>query len=105
MSSSVAGVLAVAALALSPLSAHAGPASENASGSSRKVEEGSPVIARVSFKSREDLNQLAETLDLSAAVDNEKQTVEALLTAEQYEALRKSGRRVEILEEQTALLN
>jgi carboxypeptidase T len=105
MSSSAAGVLAVAALALSPLSAHAGPAPENSPASSRKAEEVSMVIARVSFKSREDLNQLAETLDLTAAVDNEKQTVEALLTSEQYESLRKSGRRVEILKEQTELLN
>ncbi len=75
MSSSAAGVLAVAALALSPLSAHAGPASEEVSAASRKGEEVSMVVARVSFKSREDLNQLAETYDLTAAVDNEKQTV------------------------------
>jgi murein tripeptide amidase MpaA len=109
MSSSAAGVLAVAALALSPLSAHAGPSSQDAAPAARKAEEGSSLpstlVARVSFKSREDLNQLAETLDLTAAVDNEKRTVEALLTPEQYEELRKSGRRVEILEEQTELMN
>jgi len=108
MSSSAAGVLAVAALALTPLSAQAGPPSQHAA-ASRKAEEVSSLpatlVARVSFKSREDLNALAETLDLTAAVDNEKRTVEALLTPEQYEALRKEGRRVEILQEQTELMN
>ena len=108
MSSSAAGVLAVAALALTPLSAQAGPPSQHAA-ASRKAEEVSSLpatlVARVSFKSREDLNALAETLDLTAAVDNEKRTVEALLTPEQYQALRKEGRRVEILQEQTELMN
>ncbi|MDY7225424.1 M14 family metallopeptidase [Hyalangium rubrum] len=102
MSSSAAGVLAVAALALSPLSAHAGPTVP-------KGEEASvlpsSIVARVPFRSREDLNRMAETLDLTAAVDNEKKTVEALLTPEQYQALVKEGRRVEILEEQTRQMN
>jgi murein tripeptide amidase MpaA len=109
MSSSAAGVLAVAALALTPLSSQAAPPSEDTAQVARKGEESSnlpsTIVARVSFRSREDLNQLAETLDLTAAVDNEKKTVEALLTPEQYEALRKGGRRVEMLEEQTRIMN
>ncbi|MDY7225742.1 M14 family metallopeptidase [Hyalangium rubrum] len=95
MSKSVASVFAVAALSLSPLAAQAGPSPE--------TQE--TIVARVSFQSREDLNRLAETLDLTAAVDNQKKTVEALLTPEQYEVLRKEGRRVERLEEQTQQLN
>jgi carboxypeptidase T len=109
MSSSTVKVLAVAALALSPLSAQAEAPPEGARRESSPRAEipsrPSVILARVSFKSRADLNQLAETLDLSAAVDNEKRTVEAVLSPEQYEALVKEGRRVEILEEQTRLMN
>ncbi|WNG19617.1 peptidase M14 [Cystobacter fuscus] len=98
MPSPVTGVLAAAALALSPLVAQAGAPAE---GSSRP----SVLLARVSFKSRVDLDRLAETLDLSAAVDHQKKTVEAVLSPEEYDALVKEGRRVEILEEQTRILN
>ncbi|WNG33557.1 peptidase M14 [Archangium violaceum] len=98
MPSSVTGVLVAAALAVSPLVAQAGVPAE---GQSRP----SVLLARVSFKSRVDLDRLAETLDLSAAVDHEKKTVEAVLSPEEYDALVKEGRRVEILEEQTRLLN
>ncbi|WP_257447312.1 M14 family metallopeptidase [Archangium lipolyticum] len=99
MPSSVTGVLAAAAaLALSPVVARAAAPEE---GPSRP----SVLLARVSFKSRVDLDRLAETLDLSAAVDHEKKTVEAVLSPEEYDALVKEGRRVEILEEQTRLLN
>lgn len=98
MSSPVTGVLAAAALTLSPLVAQAGVPQE---GPSRP----SVLLARVSFQSRVDLDRLAETLDLSAAVDHEKKTVEAVLSPEEYDALVKEGRRVEILEEQTRLLN
>ncbi|MFY0579707.1 M14 family zinc carboxypeptidase [Cystobacter fuscus] len=98
MPSPVTGVLAAAALALSPFVAQAGAPAE---GPSRP----SVLLARVSFKSRVDLDRLAETLDLSAAVDHEKKTVEAVLSPEEYDALVKEGRRVEILEEQTRILN
>ncbi|EPX62187.1 hypothetical protein D187_010091 [Cystobacter fuscus DSM 2262] len=99
MPSPVTGVLAAAAaLALSPLVARAAAPEE---GPSRP----SVLLARVSFKSRVDLDRLAETLDLSAAVDHEKKTVEAVLSPEEYDALVKEGRRVEILEEQTRILN
>jgi carboxypeptidase T len=99
MPSPVTGVLAAAAaLALSPLVARAGAPEE---GPSRP----SVLLARVSFKSRVDLDRLAETLDLSAAVDHEKKTVEAVLSPEEYDALVKEGRRVELLEEQTRILN
>jgi murein tripeptide amidase MpaA len=101
MSSPVTGVLAAAALALAPLAAQAGAPSEPSSQTSRPAV----ILARVSFKSRADLDRLAERLDLSAAVDNEKKTVEAVLSPEEYDALVKEGRRVEILEEQTRIMN
>jgi len=44
-------------------------------------------------------------LDLTAAVDHTKHTVEAVLSPEQYLALVKEGRRVELLEEPTRVLN
>lgn len=109
MSSSAAGVLAVAALSLSPLTAQAEAPPEASLRASRPGAESptrpSVIAAKVSFKSRADLQQLSERLDLSAAVDHEKKTVEALLSTEEYDALVKEGRRVEILQEQTQLLN
>lgn len=85
MSSHTAGLVAVAALALSPLTARAHTPSE-APGRSEAGKPDSPlpsvIVAKVSFSSREDLNRLAERLDLSAAVDNERNTVEAILTPE-----------------------
>jgi carboxypeptidase T len=65
----------------------------------------STLVAKVSFTSREDLNGLAGRLDLTAAVDNEKRTVEALLSPEEFDALVASGRKVELLEEPTRTLN
>jgi hypothetical protein len=63
------------------------------------------LLAKVSFKSRADLDELAGRLDLSAAVDHTKRTVEAVLSPEEYDALLREGRRVEILEEQTRIMN
>jgi carboxypeptidase T len=109
MPSFVARVLAAAALALSPLAVHAGAPSEpTLRGPSAGAEADSlpsVIIARVSFKSRADLDQLAERLDLTAAVDSAKRTVEAVLSPEEYGALVKEGRRVELLEEQTRIMN
>ncbi|HYO59700.1 M14 family metallopeptidase [Archangium sp.] len=108
MSSHAAGLVAVAALALSPLTAQANSPSETPVRSeARKPDPSLPpvIVAKVSFSSREDLNRLAEKLDLSAAVDNERNTVEAILSPEQYDTLVKHGRRVEILEEQTRVMN
>jgi carboxypeptidase T len=95
-----AGVLTVAALALSPVAPTAS-SQEAAPSASRPAA----ILARVSFQDRADLNRLAETFDLSAAVDLKKGTVEAVLTPEEFDALVKAGRRVEVLEEQTRLLN
>jgi carboxypeptidase T len=109
MSKSAAGVFAVAVLALSPLTAQAGAPTEDSLRASRPGAEAPSrppiMIARVSFRSQADLDKLAETLDLSAAVDREKKTVEAVLTPEEYDALVREGRRVEILEEQTRIMN
>jgi carboxypeptidase T len=109
MSLHAAGVLAVAALTLSPSASHAGSPGEAAPRVSRPAPQEpsrpSVLLARVSFKDRADLNRLAETLDLSAVVDHGKRTVEAVLSQEEHDALVKEGRRVEILEEQTRLLN
>jgi murein tripeptide amidase MpaA len=108
MSSHAAGLVAVAALALSPLTAQAhAPAEAPMRPEGKKSDSSLPsvIVAKVSFSSREDLNRLAEKLDLSAAVDNERNTVEAILTPEQYDLLVKQGRRVEILEEQTRVMN
>lgn len=109
MPSSAAGVLSAVALVLSPLATQAGAPPEDAARSSRLVSEPptlpSVLLARVSFQSRADLDQLAERLDLTAAVDHTKRTVEAVLSPEEYGALVKEGRRVEILEEQTRILN
>ncbi len=106
---SPAGVLAAVALTLSPLAAQAGtPQEDSARGSQPGAESPSlpsVILARVSFKSRADLDELAGRLDLSAAVDHTKRTVEAVLSPEEYEALVKEGRRVEILEEQTRIMN
>jgi carboxypeptidase T len=86
MPSALAGLVATAALALSPAS--------------------SPVLlARVSFHSQAELDALSERLDLTAAVDRARGTVEAVLSAEQYAALVKEGRGVEVLEEATRQLN
>lgn len=106
---SPAGVLTAVALALSPLAAHAGAPPEAPARDSRPGAE-SPslppiLLARVSFKSRADLDELAGRLDLTAAVDHTKRTVEAVLSPEEYEALVKEGRRVELLEEQTRIMN
>ncbi|MET0404557.1 MAG: peptidase M14, partial [Cystobacter sp.] len=99
-------VLAAAVLALSPPAA---PVEEAALRSPAPAEESlslpAVILARVSFQSREDLNQLAQRLDLTAAVDQTKRTVEAVLSPEQYRALVKEGRRVELLEEPTRILN
>ncbi|HYI02740.1 M14 family metallopeptidase [Hyalangium sp.] len=109
MLSSAAGILVAVALAVSPLAVHAGAPSEpTLRGPSAGVEATSlpsVIIARVSFKSRADLDELAERLDLTAAVDSEKRTVEAVLSPEEYGALVKEGRRVELLEEQTRIMN
>ncbi|SEU27012.1 M14 family metallopeptidase [Stigmatella erecta] len=93
MPSHSAAFVALAALSLSPL-AHAHSHSKDAT-----------LVAKVSFASREDLNGLAEKLDLTAAVDNEQRTVEALLSQAEFDALVASGRKVELLEEQTRILN
>ena len=103
---SSAAVLAAAALALSP------PAARAEAQSLREPRPGaeSPslpavILARVSFQSQEELDQLAQRLDLTAAVDRTKRTVEAVLSPEQYLALVKEGRSVELLEEPTRVLN
>ncbi|SEM78724.1 Zinc carboxypeptidase [Stigmatella aurantiaca] len=96
-----AGVLAVAALTLSPAVPPTVSPQEAAPSASRPAV----ILARVSFKDRADLNRLAETLDLSAAVDHGKKTVEAVLSPVEFDALVKEGRRVELLEEPTRLLN
>jgi len=90
MPSPAVGALAAVALVLSPTIA---------------VSRSSVVLARVSFQSQADLDQLAQRLDLTAAVDRSKRTVEAVLSSEEYAALMKEGRGVEVLEERTRLLN
>jgi carboxypeptidase T len=106
MPSPVAGVLAAAALALSPLAAHAqAPSLQGPLPAAGRPSLPAVILARVSFQSREDLDQLARRLDLTAAVDHTKRTVEAVLSSEEYLALVKEGRSVELLEEQTRVLN
>ncbi|ADO74773.1 M14 family metallopeptidase [Stigmatella aurantiaca] len=100
MSSHAAGLVAIAALTLSPLAVQAQSAP-----SKGVAFRPSILVAKVSFSSREDLNQLAEKLDLTAAVDNGNHTVEALLSQAEFDALVASGRTVEVLEEQTRLMN
>ncbi|ATB27232.1 M14 family metallopeptidase [Melittangium boletus] len=92
MPSFLAGALAAAALALVP-AAPSTPVSPPV------------VLARVSFQSQADLDALAARLDLTAAVDRARGTVEAVLSAEEYSALMKEGRAVQVLEEPTRLLN
>ncbi|MDC0715095.1 M14 family metallopeptidase [Stigmatella sp. ncwal1] len=104
-----AGLFAAAALTLSPSTSHTSSPQDAAPRASRPGAEApsrpSLLLTRVFFKDRADLNRLAETLDLSAAVDHGKRSVEAVLSPEEYDALVKEGRRVEILEEQTRLMN
>ncbi|MDC0710357.1 M14 family metallopeptidase [Stigmatella sp. ncwal1] len=100
MSSHAAGLVAIAALTLSPLAVQAQSAP-----SKGVAFRPSLLVAKVSFSSREDLNQLAEKLDLTAAVDNVNHTVEALLSPGEFDALVASGRTVVVLEEQTRIMN
>lgn len=100
-----AGVLAVAALALVPLTARAEAPREPPRPGATAQALPPVMLARVPFKSQEDLNQLAGRLDLTAVVDRTRRTVEAVLSPEEYAALVREGRRVEVLEEQTRVLN
>src|SRR6218665_2243777 len=103
---SSAAVLAAAALALSPPAARAdAPSLREPRPGAESPSLPAVILARVSFQSQEELDQLAQRLDLTAAVDRTKRTVEAVLSSEQYLALVKEGRSVELLEEPTRVLN
>ncbi len=106
---SAAGVLAVATLTLSPLASHASAPSEVPPGAARSSaqtpSQPSVLVARVSFSSQEDLNRLAEKLDITSAVDRARMTVEAVLSPQEHDALVRAGRRVEIDEEKTRSMN
>ena len=104
MPSPFVGVAAAVALALSPASSSAADSSTAASESSSSALP-PVVLARVAFQSQADLDALSERLDLTAAVDRARGTVEAVLSAEEYMALVKEGRGVEVIEEPTRLLN
>ena len=98
MPSPFVGVAAAVALALSP-------AVSSAAASEPTSALPPVVLARVAFQSQADLDALSERLDLTAAVDRARGTVEAVLSAEEYMALVKEGRGVEVIEEPTRLLN
>ncbi|ATB27668.1 M14 family metallopeptidase [Melittangium boletus] len=99
-------VLAATALALSPPAARAeAPSLREPRPGAESPSLPAVILARVSFQSQEELDQLAQRLDLTAAVDRTKRTVEAVLSPEQYLALVKEGRSVELLEEPTRVLN
>ncbi len=97
-------LLAAASLAAAPVVTPSVRAAEPPSTPSN-ASRPAALLTRVSFDSQDDLNRLAGRLDLTAAVDRARGTVEAVLSPEEYDALVKEGRRVELLEEGTRRLN